>query len=145
MVKKEHLILGKITPHKVKKSEKYMGEEQRVHFREILALWRAQLLEKNNATLSHIYDEATHLPAQNARAPLEEEFSLELRTRDRERKLVQKIDKSIFELEKEMLSSYGYCASCDDEIGVLRLEARPTADLCINCKELDEIREKAMA
>jgi DnaK suppressor protein len=138
------LIFGEIKPYKAKKTEEYMNEAQQEHFRNILELWRAQLLEKSNDTLNHIHDEATNLPDQNDRATLEEGFSIELRARDRERKLVQKIEKSLFELDKGKTSNYGFCESCGADIGIPRLEARPTADLCIDCKELDEIREKSM-
>lgn len=138
---KANLIFGEIEPYNLKKEE-YMCQEQQDHFTKILQLWRKQLVENSADTLNYINNEVTNLADQNDRATLEEEFSIEFRTRDRERKLIQKIDKSIYEIEKGSLSNYGYCKSCDAEIGIARLEARPTADLCIDCKELDEIREK---
>ena len=92
-------------------------------------------------TVHHMQDDAANFPDPNDRATQESEFSLELRTRDRERKLIKKIDDSLKEIES---GDYGFCESCGIEIGIRRLEARPTASLCIDCKTLDEIREKQM-
>ncbi len=143
--KKDTLIFGELKPYKPRARERYMNPKQQEHFSNILNLWRTQLLEETERTVHHMQDEATNLPDPNDRASLEEEFSLELRTRDRERKLINKIDKSLVELENGSHSEYGYCESCGVEIGIPRLEARPTATLCIDCKELDEIKEKSRA
>ncbi len=126
-------------PYKPKKGEAYMNDQMREHFRQILLAWRKELMEEVDRTVHHMQDEAANFPDPNDRATQEEEFSLELRTRDRERKLIRKIDEALHDLEA---GEYGYCESCGVEIGIRRLEARPTATLCIDCKTLDEIREK---
>ncbi len=126
-------------PYKFKKKESYMNEKQVAHFRNILRMWKDDLMSEVDRTVVHMKDEAANFPDPNDRASQETEFSLELRTRDRERKLIKKIDESIINLEA---GDYGYCESCGIEIGVRRLEARPTATQCIDCKTLDEIREK---
>lgn len=128
-----------IAPYKIKKGEEYMNGNQKAHFREILNNWKLGLMQEVDRTVHHMQDEAGNLPDPNDRATQEEEFNLELRTRDRERKLIKKIDKTLEDLEHD---EYGYCQSCGIEIGVRRLEARPTAGLCIDCKTLDEIKEK---
>lgn len=127
--------------YEMKKGEEYMNEPQLKHFRDLLVAWKRQLMEEVDRTVHHMQDEAANFPDPNDRATQESEFSLELRTRDRERKLIKKIDESIANLDS---GEYGYCESCGVEIGVRRLEARPTATLCIDCKTLDEIREKQM-
>ena len=99
-------------------------------------------MEEVDRTVHHMKDEASNFPDPNDRASQESEFSLELRTRDRERKLIKKIDETIAKLDSD---EYGYCEACGVEIGIRRLEARPTASLCIDCKTLDEIREKQMS
>ncbi|MGD8785194.1 MAG: RNA polymerase-binding protein DksA [Thioalkalispiraceae bacterium] len=126
-------------PYEEKHGEDYMNDEQRKHFREILLAWKQELMEEVDRTVTHMKDEAANFPDPNDRATQESEFTMELRTRDRERKLIKKIDESL-----EMLDNheYGYCEECGIEIGVKRLEARPTATLCIDCKSLDEIRER---
>ena len=126
-------------PYEEKHGEDYMNEPQREHFRQILRAWKQQLMEEVDRTVHHMQDEAANFPDPNDRATQESEFTMELRTRDRERKLIKKIDESL-----EMLDNgeYGYCEECGIEIGVRRLEARPTATLCIDCKSLDEIRER---
>ncbi|GLP98917.1 MULTISPECIES: RNA polymerase-binding protein DksA [Methylophaga] len=129
----------KITPYQEEAGEEYMNDAQVEHFRQILENWRAQLRAEVDRTVHHMQDEAANFPDPNDRATQEEEFTLELRTRDRERKLIKKIDESLVDLEK---GDYGFCESCGTEIGIRRLEARPTATLCIDCKTLDEIREK---
>ncbi len=136
-----HTTLGAlgIEPYKEKKGEEYMNEEQRAHFRAILDAWKVQLMEEVDRTVSHMKDEASNFPDPADRASQEEEFSLELRTRDRERKLIKKIDKTMELLETE---DYGYCDTCDVEIGIRRLEARPTAEQCVDCKTLQEIKER---
>ncbi len=126
-------------PYQEKDGEEYMNPEQKVHFRELLLSWRRELMEEVDRTVSHMKDEAANFPDPADRASQEEEFSLELRTRDRERKLIKKIDKTLELLETE---DYGYCDACGVEIGIRRLEARPTATLCVDCKTLDEIKEK---
>lgn len=131
-------ILG-FTPYKEKKGEEYMSDAQKEHFKQILEAWKKQLMQEVDRTLNHMQDEASNLPDPSDRATLEEEFSLELRTRDRERKLIKKID-STLELIKN--DEYGYCDTCGIEIGIRRLEARPTANQCIDCKTLDEIKER---
>jgi DnaK suppressor protein len=132
-------LLKTFTPYTPKKGEEYMSEAQREHFKFILRDWRSQLMEEVDRTVHHLQDDAANYPDPADRATQEEEFSLELRTRDRERKLIKKIDSTI---EKIVQNDYGYCESCGIEIGIRRLEARPTADKCIDCKTLDEIRER---
>ncbi|MGM0634031.1 MAG: RNA polymerase-binding protein DksA [Pseudomonadota bacterium] len=126
-------------PYKPKKGEEYMNDKQKEHFKAILSAWRNQLMEEVDRTVHHLQDDAANYPDPADRATQEEEFSLELRTRDRERKLIRKIDST---MEKIAQDDYGFCESCGIEIGIQRLEARPTADKCIDCKTLDEIREK---
>ncbi|MEW8297389.1 MAG: RNA polymerase-binding protein DksA [Candidatus Thiodiazotropha sp.] len=130
-----------IEPHKTAKGEEYMSDQQEAHFRAILAAWKSNLMQEVDRTVHHMQDEAANFPDPNDRATQESEFSLELRTRDRERKLIKKIDEALEQLDNH---EYGYCESCGVEIGIRRLEARPTATQCIDCKTLDEIREKQM-
>jgi len=118
-----------------------MNEAQTEHFRAILQNWKDSLMQEVDRTVHHMQDDAANFPDPNDRATQESEFSLELRTRDRERKLIKKIDEALASLET---GDYGYCESCGVEIGIRRLEARPTATLCIDCKTLDEIRERQM-
>ncbi len=127
------------TPYKPKKGEQYMGEPQKEHFKDILNNWKSQLMEEVDRTVSHMKDEAANFPDPADRATQEEEFSLELRARDRERKLIRKIDATIDLIDND---DYGYCTACGIDIGIKRLEARPTATLCIDCKTLDEIKER---
>ena len=129
-------------PYKIKKGEEYMNEAQVEHFRRVLGAWKKELMEEVDRTVHHMQDEAANFPDPNDRASQESDFTMELRTRDRERKLIKKIDESIDLLDA---GEYGYCEQCGIEIGIRRLEARPTANLCIDCKSLDEIREKVMA
>jgi DnaK suppressor protein len=129
------------TPYAEKKGEEYMNDTQLKHFESILRNWKAELMQEVDRTVHHMQDDAANFPDPNDRATQESEFSLELRTRDRERKLIKKIDEALKEIES---GDYGYCESCGIEIGIRRLEARPTATLCIDCKTLDEIREKQM-
>ena len=126
-------------PYTPKKGEEYMNEAQLDHFKNILLQWKSQLMEEVDRTVTHMQDEAANFPDPADRATQEEEFSLELRTRDRERKLIRKIDSTIDRIDAD---DYGYCDACGVEIGIKRLEARPTAELCIDCKTLDEIKEK---
>lgn len=127
------------TPYKEKKGEKYMCNAQREHFKTILLNWKDELMQEVDRTVHHMQDDAANFPDPTDRATQESEFSLELRTRDRERKLIKKIDDSIIIIDN---NDYGYCETCGVDIGIRRLEARPTATLCIDCKTLDEIREK---
>jgi DnaK suppressor protein len=127
------------TPYTAKKGEDYMNPSQIEHFRQILNSWKRELMEEVDRTVHHMQDEAANFPDPNDRATQESEFAMELRTRDRERKLIKKIDESLNHLDS---GDYGYCEQCGVEIGIRRLEARPTATLCIDCKSLDEIREK---
>jgi DnaK suppressor protein len=127
------------TPYQPADGEEYMSEPQVEHFRGILFSWKSELMREVDRTVSHMQDEAANFPDPNDRATQESEFSLELRTRDRERKLIKKIDESLTSLER---GDYGYCETCGIEIGLRRLEARPTATQCIDCKTLDELREK---
>jgi DnaK suppressor protein len=129
-------------PYELQAGEEYMNEEQRAHFRAILESWKRELMEEVDRTVHHMQDEAANFPDPNDRATQESEFSLELRTRDRERKLIKKIEETLAKIDSE---EYGYCDACGIEIGLRRLEARPTANLCIDCKALEEIREKQMA
>ncbi len=131
----------KVAPYTERKGEDYMGTEQTEHFRKILNAWKRDLMEEVDRTVHHMQDEASNFPDPNDRATQEEEFALELRTRDRERKLIRKIDEAILTLDS---GDYGYCEVCGIEIGVRRLEARPTATLCIDCKTLDEIKERQL-
>ena len=128
-----------LSPYVEKKNEEYMNENQRKHFKQILQAWRRELMEEVDRTVNHMKDEAANFPDPADRATQEEEFSLELRTRDRERKLIKKIDKTLLRVED---NDYGFCDQCGVDIGIRRLEARPTADLCVDCKTLDEIKEK---
>lgn len=128
-----------IPPYQEKKGEEYMNPRQVEHFRNILATWKARLIEEMERTVHHMRDEAANFPDPNDRASQESDFALELRTRDRERKLIKKIEESLRSLDN---NEYGYCEVCGVEIGIRRLEARPTATLCIDCKTLDEIRER---
>jgi len=127
------------TPYQQKSGEEYMNPAQVEHFREILESWKQELMEKVDETVHHMQDEATNFPDPNDRASQESDFTMELRARDRERKLIKKIEEGTKRLDD---GEFGFCESCGVEIGVRRLEARPTATLCIDCKELDEIREK---
>lgn len=127
------------TPYQPAAEEEYMNNAQLAHFRKILLDWKEQLISEAESTKSYIQDESTAMPDINDRATQEEEFALALRTRDRERKLIRKIDKSIAEIDS---GDYGFCETCGVEIGLRRLEARPTATQCIDCKTLSEIKEK---
>lgn len=134
----EAVTLG-FKPYNLHADEEYMNPAQEEHFRGLLLSWKQSLMEEVDRTVHHMQDDATNFPDPNDRATQESEFSLELRTRDRERKLIKKIDEAIDRINEH---DYGYCEACGVEIGIRRLEARPTATLCIDCKTLDEIREK---
>ena len=139
LARKAALPVDGIEPYIPQSGEEYMNEQQLAHFRHILAEWKKSLMEEVDRTVGHMQDEASNFPDPADRASQEEEFSLELRTRDRERKLIKKIDKTIEHIDAD---DYGFCDSCGVEIGIRRLEARPTATQCVDCKTLAEIKEK---
>ena len=126
-------------PYEPKKNEEYMNDAQLAHFKDILLNWRNDLMQEVDRTVNHMQDEAANFPDPADRATQEEEFSIELRTRDRERKLIKKIDQTIERVDQ---NDYGYCDTCGIEVGLRRLEARPTATQCVDCKALDEIKER---
>jgi DnaK suppressor protein len=129
-------------PYKVKAREEYMNPKQLAHFKKMLEEMKQGLSQDIDRTVHTMQDEATIFADPNDRASQESDMSLELRNRDRERKLIKKIDETIARIDA---GEYGYCESCGVEIGLKRLEARPTATLCIDCKTLDELREKQVA
>ncbi|HEU4645998.1 MAG TPA: RNA polymerase-binding protein DksA [Burkholderiales bacterium] len=131
-----------VTPYAPKKGEEYMNARMRTHFRKMLEQLKGELSEEIDRTVHTMQDEATVFADPNDRASQESDMALELRNRDRERKLIKKIDETIGRIDA---NEYGYCDSCGIEIGLKRLEARPTATLCIDCKTLDELREKQVA
>ena len=132
---------SKIAAYKTKKGEKYMSAAMKKHFVAVLLLWREHLTDEMQKTFDHLKAKGETYADPMDRASQEEEFAFELRTRDRERKLINKIGISV---EKVKQDDYGWCDSCGDEIGVKRLEARPTATHCIHCKTLDEIKERQL-
>jgi DnaK suppressor protein len=128
-----------VQPYVAKSGEQYMNREQLDHFRQILSHWKRDLMVEVDRTVSHMKDEAANFPDPNDRATQEEEFSLELRTRDRERKLIRKIEEALERIED---GSYGYCLETGEPIGVKRLEARPVATLSLEAQERRERRER---
>ncbi|MCX7193073.1 MAG: RNA polymerase-binding protein DksA [Proteobacteria bacterium] len=136
------LSLKPIAPYQTTEGESYMNQNQREHFRQVLQSIKSGLGEDIDRTVHTMQDEATVFADPNDRATQESDISLELRNRDRERKLIKKIDEMLVKIKAD---EYGYCENCGIEIGLGRLEARPTATQCIDCKSLDEIREKQMA
>jgi DnaK suppressor protein len=140
-MERESLLAGprNVQPYIVKRGEQYMSKEQLEHFRLILHSWKRDLMVEVDRTVSHMKDEAANFPDPNDRATQEEEFSLELRTRDRERKLIRKIDEALKRIDD---GSYGYCLETGEEIGIKRLEARPVATLSIEAQERRERRER---
>ena len=138
-IKTDEEFLSSLEPLSLRKTERYMNKRQRTHFLKILESWKELLQIEQDRTALNIQSNATNFPDQSDRASQEEEFTVELRTRERERKLLHKIEKSLNELSK---LDYGYCSSCGTEIGIRRLEARPTATRCIDCKTLEEIKER---
>lgn len=130
------------TPYVQKKGEAYMSAKQLAHFRKLLNNWKTELSHDIDRTVHTMQDEATIYADPNDRATQETDMALELRNRDRERKLIKKIDETIAKIEAD---EYGYCEKCGVEIGLKRLEARPTATQCIDCKTLDELRERQVA
>ena len=135
----EAQFLASIKPYALKKNEKYMNAKQKKHFLDILESWAEQLQVEQERTADKIQENASNFPDESDRATHEEEFTLELRTRERERRLLSKINESVDDLKSD---DYGYCASCSIEIGIRRLEARPTATRCIDCKTIEEIHER---
>jgi DnaK suppressor protein len=138
----DHSLLAgprNVKPYVAKRGEQYMGRQQLEHFRTILLSWKRDLMVEVDRTVTHMKDEAANFPDPNDRATQEEEFSLELRTRDRERKLIRKIDEALKRIDD---GSYGYCLETGEEIGIKRLEARPVATLSIEAQERRERRER---
>ena len=129
-------------PYKAKKGEEYMNAKQLAHFRKMLEAWKAELSQDIDTTLHSMQDEQTVFADPNDRATQESDMALELRNRDREHKLIMKIGETIAKIDS---GDYGYCESCGVEIGLDRMQARPTATLCIDCKTLEEIRERQVA
>ena len=138
----EDLLHKQFAPYVPKKGEEYMNAKQLGHFRKILETLKQELSEDIDQTIHTMQDEATVFADPNDRASQETDIAIELRNRDRERKLIKKIDETLGRIEAE---DYGYCDKCGIEIGLKSLEARPTATLCIDCKELEEMREKQVA
>ena len=128
-----------IAPYQPSEGEEYMSDKQLEHFRHVLLQWKQNLMDEVTRTVHQMQDNLSNFADPNDRATLEEEFTIELRTRDRERKLIKKIDASLRTIDT---GEYGYCISCGAEIGIRRLEVRPNATKCIDCKTQDEIREK---
>jgi DnaK suppressor protein len=135
-------VTQQFTPYRAKADEEYMNEKQLDHFRKILNDWKSGLSHDIDRTVHTMQDEVTMFADPNDRASQESDMALELRSRDRERKLIKKIDETLAKIDQH---EYGYCNSCGVEIGLKRLEARPTASQCIDCKTLDEIRERQVA
>jgi len=136
------VISKHFTPYQPKPDEDYMSKDQLNHFRKILNDWKSELSEEIDRTVHTMQDEVTMFADPNDRASQESDMTLELRNRDRERKLIKKIDETLRNIDHD---EYGYCEGCGVEIGLKRLEARPTATLCIDCKTLDELRERQVA
>lgn len=137
-VSKDQMIHG-ITPYIIMKGEEYMNDAQLAHFRDILTAWKNDLMQEVDRTVHHMQDEASNFPDPNDRATQESEFGLELRTRDRERKLLKKIEQAILRTDD---GSYGYCERTGEEIGLKRLEARPVATLSVEAQERREVAER---
>lgn len=142
IVRKSALPVEGIETYIPKEGEEYMNEDQVKHFQGILTTWKNELMHELDRTVDHMKSEVKNLSDPSDRATQEEEFALELRTRDRERLLIRKIDKT---LQLTNTDDYGYCQACGIEIGLQRLEVRPTAEYCIDCKTTQEIKEKQLA
>ena len=138
----EESLSRQLPPYVPKKGEAYMNDKQRDHFRKVLQALKTELMLDIDRTVHTMQDEATSFADPNDRASQESDIALELRNRDRERRLIKKIDEALNRIEE---NDYGYCESCGVEIGLKRLEARPTATLCIDCKTLEEVRERQVA
>ena len=141
MAENHDSLLKHFTPYEAKANEEYMNQAQRDHFKHILEAWKQDLAEEVDRTVNHLKEDGANFADPNDRASQEEEFSLELRARDRERKLTKKINDTLEMIEND---EYGFCDACGVDIGIRRLEARPTATLCIDCKTLAEIKEKQL-
>ena len=128
-----------IAPYKPSRGEEYMSDKQLKHFRNILSAWKRELMYEVDRTVHHMQDEAANFPDPNDRATQESEFGLELRTRDRERKLLRKIDSALARIDE---GDYGFCDETGEEIGLKRLEARPVATLCLEAQERRELAER---
>lgn len=128
-------------PYEPTPGEEYMNEQQLAHFRQILLSWKNDLMAEVDRTVRHLQEDANNYADPADRATQEEGFNLELRTRDRERKLLKKINETIEKIDED---DYGFCEACGIEIGIRRLEARPTATLCVDCKTLSELKEKQL-
>ena len=128
-------------PYTPEEGEDYMSAGQVEHFRGMLDTWRRELMEQVDRTVNHLQDEASNFPDPVDRATQEEELGIELRTRDRERRLIRKITETLARIDRD---DYGYCDTCGVEIGLRRLEARPTATQCVDCKALEELRERQL-
>lgn len=133
------LFSGKIKPYTAKKDEDYMSKEMQEHFRDILTHLKQQIMNTSDHTISHMKNEREQCSDELDLAAQEEAFRLELRERDRERKLLKNVERSLDDLDK---NEYGFCVECGSEIGLKRLEARPTATMCIDCKSFAELKEK---
>ena len=142
ITRKSALPVDGVEPYVISSDEEYMNEDQLAHFRNILVKWSESLVNEVNRTVDHMQEDASNFSDPADRATQEEEFTLELRARDRERKLIRKIEKTIARVDAD---DYGFCDACGIEIGLQRLEVRPTADLCIDCKSTEEIKERQMA
>lgn len=141
-VKRGSAAPGGVSPYRKRKGEKYMGRRQLEHFRKLMIAWKKDLMQEVDRTVIHMKADSSNYADSADRATQEESFSLELRERDRERKLIRKIEEALIRIDN---SEYGYCELCGIEIGISRLEARPTATMCIDCKTLEEIKEKQVA
>lgn len=134
--------IANVDPYETSEDEQYMSVRQLQHFRRILESWKAHLMKEVDRTVDHMKGDSVNFPDMIDRATQEEEFALELRTRDRERKLIKKIESTLSSIDRD---EFGYCVTCGVEIGIKRLEARPTANQCIDCKTISEIKEKQIA
>ena len=142
IVKSSGLPVEGIAPYIPSEGEEYMNDDQINHFKNILNKWKETLIGEVDRTVDHMQSEVKNLSDPSDRATQEEEFTFELRTRDRERMLIRKIEKT---LNLTNSGDYGYCQACGIEIGLKRLEARPTAEYCIDCKTTQEIKERQIA
>lgn len=141
VAEKQTQSLETFKPYETAPGEEYMNERQLAHFRQILLNWKQDLMEEVDRTVRHLQEDANNYADPADRATQEEGFNLELRTRDRERKLLKKINETIEKIDED---DYGFCEACGIEIGIRRLEARPTATLCVDCKTLSELKEKQL-
>ena len=142
ITRKSALPVDGVEPYVISEGEEYMNSDQLAHFKNILMKWSESLVNEVNRTVDHMQEDASNFSDPADRATQEEEFTLELRARDRERKLIRKIEKTIARVDAD---DYGYCDACGIEIGLKRLEVRPTAELCIDCKATEEIKERQLA